>query len=148
MYLFNDITKNYYKSLSENYIRPDIMANVNNIANGDYIKIHDSASHRYGIQWTGDISCSRSAITSEVNNLVRASMNEVSYVHYDVGGHVGNPSKELYLDWIKFSVFTPIFRLHCCNNVERFREPWNYDLETVDIFREYINMRYRLLGYF
>ena len=147
MYLFNDITKNYYKSLSENYIRPDIMANVNNIANGDYIKIYDSASHRYGIQWTGDISCSRSSITSEVNNLVRASMNCVSYVHYDVGGHVGNPSKELYLDWIKFGVFTPVFRLHCCNNVERFREPWNYDLETIDIFREYINMRYRLLGY-
>ena len=147
MYLFNDITKNYYKSLSENYIRPDIMGNVNNIANGDYIKINDSASHRYGIQWTGDTSCSRSSITSEVYNLIKGSLNCVSYVHFDVGGHVGNPSKELYLDWIKFGVFTPVFRLHCTNNVEKFREPWNYDEETVDIFREYINMRYRLLGY-
>ena len=148
MYLFNDITKNHYKNREGiYYTRPDIMANVNNVSNGNYLAINDSASHRYGIQWTGDNSSDRSSITKEVINLINGSLNEVSYIHFDVGGHVGDPDKELYLDWIKFATFTPIFRLHCCNFVKRFREPWSYDLETIDIFREYLNIRYRLLGY-
>lgn len=148
MYLFNDITKNHYKNREGiYYTRPDIMANVNNVSNGNYLAINDSASHRYGIQWTGDNACDRSSITKEVINLINGCLNEVSYIHFDIGGHVGNPDKELYLDWIKFATFTPIFRLHCCNFVTRYREPWNYDLETVDIFREYLNIRYRLLGY-
>ena len=60
---------------------------------------------------------------------------------------MSSPSKELYLDWIKFGAFTPVFRLHCTNIVKRFREPWQYDEETVEIFKEYINIRYRLLTY-
>ena len=148
MYLFNDITRNFYnKKEGKYYTRPDVMANVNNVSNGNYIKINDSASHRYPIQWTGDISCDKGSISKEIINIIRGCSNEVSYIHYDAGGHVGNPEKDLYLDWIKFTTFTPIFRLHCTNSVKRFREPWNYDEETVDIFKKYINMRYRLLPY-
>lgn len=148
LYLFNSVTKNHYQNKEgKYYTRPDIMGNVNNILNGNYFKINDSASHRYSIQWTGDISEDESSITKEVQNLIFGSENEITYINFDVGGHVGNPNKELYLKWMKFAAFTPIMRPHCTNYVERFREPWNYDQETLDISREYIKMKYRLLGY-
>ena len=147
LYLFNDITKNHYKKYRKHYIRPDIMGNVNNINNGVYMMINDSASHRYPIQWTGDISCSYGDLTQEIKNLIKGSENEISFINFDVGGHVGNPTKEQYLNWMKFGAFTPIMRPHVTKYVERYREPWVYDEETLNICREYINMRYRLLGY-
>ncbi|MCH5351123.1 MAG: DUF5110 domain-containing protein [Clostridiales bacterium] len=148
MYLFEEITKHYYagKAGSDKvYRRPVIMANVNNIHNGKYIKINDSASHRYSIQWTGDIHCRNEYLLQEIKNLVRATGNCIPYVNFDCGGHIGNPDKELYLRWMKFGAFSPILRPHCTISVKKFREPWNYDEETVDVVREYVNMRYRLL---
>lgn len=147
-YLFYEITKNYYQSISidkDIYLRPIIMANVNNVFHGEYIKINDSASHRYSIQWTGDIASGLDAISKEVKNLIKGCSNEITYINADIGGHVGNPNKEEYLRWIQFATFSPIFRVHATNSVIRFREPWNYDEETIEITRKYLNLRYRLL---
>ena len=46
---------------------------------------------------------------------------------------------------MQFGTLSPVFRPHCTNIVERTREPWAYDSETLDIVREYNNLRYRLL---
>lgn len=148
MYVFEEITKHFYENKAgnrEKYRRPVIMANVNEIANGNYIAVKDSASHRFGIQWTGDIPSDSVSLATEVKTLIRASENEISYVNADCGGHLGNPDKELYLRWIQFGVLSPVFRPHCTNTVLRFREPWLYDEETVAVARSYIRMRYRLL---
>ena len=73
-YLFSDITKHYFQKAAKNeeiYKRPIIMSNVNNILNGQYEGILDSASHRYSIQWTGDIQSSLNALNKEVQSLIR-----------------------------------------------------------------------------
>ncbi len=148
MYAFSSITKNYNLEVSKDekhYKRPIIMGNIVNIANGVYKNISDIASHRYSIQWSGDIICSISSLTQEVANMIKCSSNCLAYYSSDLGGHVGNPTKEEYIKWIKFGAFQPIFRPHCTCSVERFREPFNYDEETVNIFRDYVNLRYRLL---
>lgn len=148
LYLFENVTANYFKKIAKDetkYRRPIIMGNINDILNGDYLGIKDSASHRYSIQWTGDIGCNDENLLQEIKTLVQASNNCVGYVNFDCGGHVGNPDKELYLRWMKFGAFSPIYRPHCNIAVIRYREPWNYDDETVDIVREYVNMRYHLL---
>ena len=148
-YLFHDITKHHYqKMMSEKkYVRPDIMSNCDNIEHGKYRSITNSASHRYQIQWTGDINSGTSNMYLEIQNLIRASENEISYVNFDCGGHMGNPNAELYTKWMKFGAFTPILRPHCTKNLLRNREPWVYDKNTLNIVREYIKMRYRLLPY-
>ena len=73
------------------------------------------------------------ALANEVKTLIRASDNGIIYVNADCGGHIGDPDKETYLRWIQFGVFSPVFRPHCTNNVKKFREPWLYDKETLDI---------------
>ncbi len=147
LYLFAETTKNFYQKQANSnqiYRRPVIMGNVVNIVNGRYEAICDSASHRYSIQWTGDISCNLNAITQEVATMIKATNNGVAYCNADCGGHLGNPTKEEFIRWMQFGTLSPVFRPHCTNTVERFRDPWVYDKETLDIVREYNNLRYRL----
>lgn len=149
LYLFSEITKHYYQKTwgsADIYRRPVIMGNVVNVANGTYKGIADSASHRYSIQWTGDIMSDKAALAQEVKTLITAGNSCISYVNADCGGHVGNPDKETFVRWMQFGAFSPVFRPHCTNNVLRTREPWAYDDEEVlSITREYYKLRYRLL---
>lgn len=147
LYLFEEITRHFYEKAAGDGAprRPVVMGNVNNIWNGVYGGIQDSASHRFGIQWTGDIMSDPIALASEVKTLIRASESGIIYVNADCGGHKGDPDRELYLRWIQFGVFSPVFRPHCTNTVKRFREPWLYDRETLALARAFIKMRYRLL---
>lgn len=146
-YVYYSITENYYKSISNNkyYRRPVIMSNVVDIVNGCYAQISDTASHKYTIFWSGDISSDLGSLKQEVTNLVLSGNNLITYFNSDCGGHVGDPNKEEYLRWMQYGALSPIFRVHCNNLVKRFREPWNYDDETIKEFKKYVDLRYRLL---
>ena len=152
LYLFQDITRNFYQKQGKNkevYRRPVMTGNVVNVANGcydgDYERIYDSASHRYSIQWTGDIASDAEALEQEIVDMVRCGNNSLPYISADCGGHLGNPDKELFIRWMQFGALSPVFRPHCTKMVERTREPWVYDEETLAIVRGYNNLRYRLL---
>ena len=147
MYLYHDITEQYFKSIGDGdvYRRPIIMANADNISNGTYQKINNSASHRYSIQWTGDINASSASLSQEIANIVKSGIDSLPYLNSDIGGHNGNPSNELYTRWVQYGALSPIFRPHSSKYNERYRQPWLYGDEALNISREYINLRYRLL---
>ncbi len=147
MYIFHDVTKQAFEALADGKPprRPVIMANVDNVANGNYMGVNDTATHRYSVQWTGDVGSDGATLASEIKNLALGQNSCITYINSDCGGHTGNPTKREYVRWMQFGAFSPIFRPHCSNCVERFREPWAYDDETLDITREYVKMRYRLL---
>ncbi len=148
LYLFTDVTRHFYQKQAKNkevYRRPVVMGNVVNVVNGCYQGIKDTASHRYSIQWTGDIFCDDDSLAREVATMLKASENGIAYVNSDCGGHIGDPEKELFVRWMQFGTLSPVFRPHCTNTVARPRDPWVFDEETLDIVREYNNLRYRLL---
>lgn len=148
MYLFEDVTRHYFQKQTDDkeiYRRPVIMGNADNIANGCYDRIYSSASHRYSVQWTGDICSDANALAQEIVTLLRCGDNAIPYINADCGGHLGNPDKEQFIRWMQFGTLSPVFRPHCTNIVERNRDPWAYDEETLNIVREYNNLRYRLL---
>lgn len=155
LYLFEEITRHFYQKKAKNkqaFRRPVLMGNVNNVENGEYTgdgthKINDSASHRYSVQWTGDIASDYSSLGQEVATLVKAGANCIPYLNADCGGHTGNPDKPTYIRWMQFGAFSPVYRPHCTKIVDRSREPWAYDDETLEIVREFIRLRYRLLPY-
>lgn len=157
MYIFSEITKHYYqKRDGKRHLRPDMMSNVDNIGNGSYAGaygncqnerqiISNTASHRYSIQWTGDIGSDYESLGREVGNVLGGGNNCIPYVNPDCGGHTGNPDRETFIRWMQFGAFAPVFRPHCSDAVKRTREPWAYDDETFLVVREYVKMRYRLL---
>lgn len=146
-YLFQEVTEHAFKEQSGDKPcrRPVIMANVDNVSNGNYVAVNDSASHRFSVQWTGDIPSDDASIATEIKNMLLVGNSCITYVNSDCGGHTGNPTKEEFIRWMQFGAFSPVFRPHCTNYVTRFREPWAYDEETLEITRNFVNMRYRLL---
>jgi oligosaccharide 4-alpha-D-glucosyltransferase len=73
-----------------------------------------AGSQRYSIfPWTGDVSRSWSGLRAQLPILLGMSMSGVPYVHSDAGGFAGGEGdNELYVRWLQFAAFTPIFRPH------------------------------------
>lgn len=151
MYLFHDVTKHAFQEMAGSdqiYRRPIIMANADDIKHGTYNGVKNTASHRYSITWTGDIYSPSYSLAQEVENMIKGGINDIAYLNSDLGGHQGNPSNELYTRWIQYGALTPIFRPHSSKYNQRYRQPWLYGDEALNISREYLKMRYRLLGLF
>lgn len=150
-YLFHDVTKQFHLGFvidQDVYKRSFVMNNVNNIHNGQYKEILDSRSHRYSLQWSGDTFSDEQTLRNEIVSLNKCANNMIAHFSSDIGGHMGNPNKSQYIRWMEYGAFSPVMRPHCTCDVKKFREPWNYDKATLDICRNYINMRYRLLNCF
>ena len=69
------------------------------------------------------------------------------YWGHDLGGHVqdGPNDPELYLRWMQFGVFTPIFRTHATNQPHIERRIWKY--ANFPLLLETVKLRYRLMPY-
>jgi alpha-glucosidase len=64
----------------------------------------------------------------------------------DIGGFTGNPTPSLFAKWIQIGAFNPYFRNHTAVNTKS-AEPWTFGEEVLEISRNYINLRYKLLPY-
>jgi alpha-glucosidase len=101
---------------------------------------------RYSAVWSGDNTSTDEGLLSGVllNNTL--GISGVSFCGYDVGGYIGDASKDLYKRWIQAGVFSPF----CRNHREFFGaagEPWAYGEEAEAISKSYIEFRYRLMPY-
>ncbi len=106
-----------------------------------------AGSQRFGlIPWTGDVSRSWGGLKPQVELSLQMGLLGLAYTHSDLGGFAGdNYDKEMYIRWLQYGVFQPIYRPHAQDSVPS--EPVFHDKETQDIIREYIKLRYELLPY-
>jgi oligosaccharide 4-alpha-D-glucosyltransferase len=115
-----------------------------------------AGSQRYSIfPWTGDVSRSWSGLRSQLKVLLGMSMSGVPYVHSDAGGFAGGDGdNELYIRWLQFASFTPIFRPHGTALYEVDPGAKSFPSEAVLIDTPYrelagqvIRARYSMLSY-
>jgi oligosaccharide 4-alpha-D-glucosyltransferase len=107
-----------------------------------------AGTQRYGmIPWTGDVSRSWGGLKPQVELTLQMGMQGLAYTHSDLGGFAGGESfdKELYIRWLQYGVFQPVFRPHAQDNIAP--EPIFHDQQTKDIIREYLKLRYSMLPY-
>jgi oligosaccharide 4-alpha-D-glucosyltransferase len=107
-----------------------------------------AGSQRYGIvPWTGDVERSWDGLKPQVELSLQMGLFGLAYTHSDLGGFAGGDkfNKELYIRWLQYGVFQPIFRPHAQDHIAP--EPIFHDQQTQDIIREFIRLRYRLLPY-
>lgn len=105
-------------------------------------------SQRYGmIPWTGDVSRSWDGLKPQVELSLQMSLLGLGYTHSDLGGFAGGEvfDQELYIRWLQYGVFQPVFRPHAQDNIAP--EPIFHDKQTKDILREFVKLRYALLPY-
>lgn len=148
MYAFDFVTEEYYNSitdLGEYARRALIMGNVDGIKNGSLTYAPELASHRYTLQWTGDVGVWEEDIADEIFNAVYGGVKlGLPYVSADIGGHMeGKLMDDLYVRWMQFGALSPIMRVHCGKNMVRM--PWCFGETAESVTHTYVDMRYRLI---
>ncbi len=104
-------------------------------------------SHRYPIGFSGDSFTTYGTLAWQPYFTATASNVGFGYWGHDLGGHQqtdGN-DPELYLRWMQYGVFTPIFRTHATNWPGIERRIWKY--ENFPLLLETVKLRYALMPY-
>lgn len=101
---------------------------------------------RYTAIWTGDNRSEDDHMLLGVRLLNSLGVSGVAFTGMDIGGFTGNPSIGLFARWMQIGAFTPYFRNHSAVNTKS-SEPWTYGEEVLEISRNFVNLRYRLLPY-
>jgi alpha-glucosidase (family GH31 glycosyl hydrolase) len=106
-----------------------------------------SGSQRFGmIPWSGDVSRGWGGLQSQMEISLQMGMQGQAYMHSDLGGFAGPVlDDELYVRWLQYGVFQPIFRPHAQEQVPSepvFRTP-----QVKALARDAIRLRYAMLPY-
>ena len=106
------------------------------------------APHKSGILYSGETIVSWNTLKYLPFYNCLAANKGVTWWSHDVGGYKdGTEDSELYLRYIEFSCFAPIFRFSAKRGLYYKREPWMWDVKTYTIAHEYCLLRQRLIPY-
>jgi alpha-glucosidase (family GH31 glycosyl hydrolase) len=106
-----------------------------------------SGSQRFGmIPWSGDVSRGWGGLASQMEISLQMGMQGQAYMHSDLGGFAGPVlDDELYVRWLQYGVFQPVFRPHAQEEVAA--EPVFREAKTKALAREAVRLRYAMLPY-
>jgi oligosaccharide 4-alpha-D-glucosyltransferase len=106
-----------------------------------------SGSQRFGMMpWSGDVSRSWGGLQSQMEISLQMGMQGMAYMHSDLGGFAGDYfDNELYIRWLQYGVFNPIFRPHAHEDVAA--EPVYKDIVTKAKAKKQVELRYQLMPY-
>lgn len=106
------------------------------------------SSHLYPIYNSGEtiVDWKTLKMTPEFNST--SSNLGVSWWSHAIGGFKdGIEDNELYTRFVQLGTYSPIFRFSSKSGHYYKREPWNWDVKTHKIVRDYTNVRHKLIPY-
>jgi alpha-glucosidase (family GH31 glycosyl hydrolase)/putative sterol carrier protein len=105
-------------------------------------------NHRYPIGFSGDTHVTWDSLAFQPYFTATAANVNYGWWSHDIGGHMGGVEEaELFVRWVQFGVFSPIFRLHCTNNRFHERRPWGWDAETERLTANAMRLRHQFIPY-
>lgn len=113
-----------------------------------YTGLDGSAAHENGnFAGDGNTDFSRSSgLASQAPDMLNRGISGQYGFTTDIGGYFDfvspETTKELLIRWTQWAVFSPYFRLHGSVN-SGTHVPWNYDAQTVDLYRAFSRLRLR-----
>ena len=106
------------------------------------------AAHRYPVHYSGETIVSWDTLNYLPKFNSCASNIGLSWWSHDVGGFKeGIEDSELYMRYVQFSCFSPIFRFAAKRGPYYKREPWLWDVKTFNVVKDYCSLRQRLIPY-
>jgi len=105
-----------------------------------------AGSQKHAAVWTGDNQAKWSYLQSMIPMVLSLNLAGIVFSGADVAGFFGNPSEELLVRWYQAGAFVPFFRAHAHLETKR-REPWLFSLETMNLIRDAVVRRYKLMPY-
>lgn len=105
-------------------------------------------SQRYPVGFSGDTVVTWESLEFQPYFTATSSNIGYSWWSHDIGGHAhGYRDNELTTRWIQLGVFSPINRLHSCDNEFVRKEPWCYEEKTANVMKDWLRLRHRLFPY-
>lgn len=102
------------------------------------------SEHRYTLHFTGDTYNTWEMLAFQSTFTIKEGNIGVPYVTHDLGSyHGGTLSDDMYMRWVQFGTFQPIFRLH---SKQGKRLPWQYPNVSQQA-KEFIRLRHALVPY-
>mgnify|MGYP002510180723 CR=1 FL=1 len=98
---------------------------------------------QFPVCWSGDPRSSYEGMAATLRAGLSMAMSGVPFWSHDMGGFYGKVTKDIFIRWSQFGLFTSHSRLHGTTT----RQPWAYDEETKMIVKEAVCLRYKLMPY-
>jgi len=106
------------------------------------------AAHLYPVHYSGETKVGWDTLKYLPYFNSTASNIGLSWWSHDVGGFKsGIEDSELYLRYVQFSTYSPIFRFSAKRGAYYKREPWRWDMKTYTIVKKYCQIRHALIPY-
>ncbi len=105
-----------------------------------------AGTQRYALGWTGDNQSIWYHLQMAIPQLCSLSLSGMGYVGTDIGGFFKDTTKELLVRWMQLGAFSPFMRNHF-QAQSRVQEPWQFDEQTLNLCRDAIKLRYKILPY-
>jgi alpha-glucosidase len=101
---------------------------------------------RYAANWMGDNFSRWDHLWVSIPMGAGLGLSGQSFVGADIGGFAEDTTPELFARWIQYGALTPFARNHSViNTIDQY--VWSFGSEVLDIAREALKLRYRLLPY-
>ena len=105
-------------------------------------------SHNTNTIYTGKTIVSWNVLKNLPEYTISACNNGISYVSSDIGGYYGGiEDDELYRRFTQYGTFSPILRLSSFGSHYYKREPWMWDMNTLNVVKYYLRLRSMLIPY-
>lgn len=109
---------------------------------------HSIATHRYPIIWSGKTEVNWTTLNLLPRYNLQGYNVGVSFIAHPIGGYQnGIEDAELYLRYIEFACFSPIFLLASEGGKYYKREPWKWNPIMEEDIKFFMNLRYKLIPY-
>lgn len=105
-----------------------------------------SGVQRFAANWSGDELSTFDSLRVSIQITNHMGLSGQSQFGHDVGGFLGSPDAELFIRWLEFGSYIPLFRNHA-TNTSAPREPYAFGEPYTTMARNIINQRYQLLPY-
>ena len=106
------------------------------------------SAHLYPIHYSGETKVGWDTLKYLPYFNSTASNIGLSWWSHDIGGFKGGiEDGELYLRYAELATFSPIFRFSAKRGAYYKREPWNWDIKTYTIVKDYCKLRHKLIPY-
>ena len=105
-----------------------------------------AGSQRYTSTWTGDNHSIWTHLQMAIPQLCNLGMSGMGFSGTDIGGFGSDATSELLIRWMQLGCFSPLCRNHS-SKVGIYQEPWQFDENTCQIYKKFVELRYRLLPY-
>lgn len=102
------------------------------------------SEHRYTVHFTGDTYNTWDMLAFQSTFTIKEGNIGIPYVTHDLGSyHADLLSDDMYMRWVQFGTFQPIFRLHSKRGK---RLPWQYP-KVSQYATDFIRLRHALVPY-